>query len=118
MKTKNETNLHQVRHSLNPDRQSEELHPKHITREGESIPPSVTNTNHNTFDHSGFVNGVNQFNGAGWTNTTVYSSPIVYPLEKVCELYERIINDKDRKLQDLEKRVADLEKKVGLLWKE
>lgn len=117
MKTKNDSNALQVDPSLYPDRQSEEIHPKHITREEELVPPSVEITNHNAFERNGFVNGVNQFNGAGWTNTTIHSSPIVYPLEKVCELYERIINEKDRRLQNLEKRVAELEKKVGLLLK-
>lgn len=118
MKTKNELNAHQVPQSLNLDRKSEEPHSERITKKAGSLPSSVTTTNHTTFDHNGFVNGVNQFSGAGWTNTTFYTSPIIHPIEKVCELYERIIKDKDSKLQELEKRVADLEKKVGFLLKE
>lgn len=118
MKTKNESNVHQVPQSFNLDRESEELRPERITKKVKSLPSSVTTTSHTTFDHNSFVNGVNQFSGTGWTNTTFYTSPIIHPIEKVCELYERIIKDKDSKLQDLEKRVTELDKKVESFLKE
>lgn len=88
-----------------------------ITKRVEPLPitPLITNTTSATFSNNGCVNEVNQHCDSGWTTIEFNTSQTIYPIDKICELYERILNNKDSKLQDLEKRVADLEKKVRSL---
>lgn len=90
---------------------------ENIAKKVEPVTSTVATANHTTFHHNGIVNGVNQISGAGWTNTTFYTSPTIYPIEKVCELYERMLKE-NNKVHLLEKRIADLEQKVSFLLKE
>lgn len=76
----------------------------------ELLPFSYTVTNYITFTGNGPITGVNLFNGPGWETTTIHSSPTIYPLDKICEIYERRIKELEYQKQVLEQRIAALEK--------
>ena len=82
-----------------------------ITERVEPFPSTMTVTNTNTFTSNGSVNGVNECSGACWNNTTFTNSPTIHPIDKVCELFDRLLHEKDRMQQDFERRLSELEKK-------
>lgn len=83
----------------------------------ELLPSSYTSTTYMTFTGNGSVSGVNIFNGLGWTNTTIHNSPTIHPLDKVCELYERMLKWQNDKIQILEKELAKIKKELISLRK-
>lgn len=82
-----------------------------ITERVEPLPTTMITTTNLTFTNNGTVNGINECSGSDWTNTTFTNSPAIHSFDKVCELFERLLLEKDHRLQDLERRLSDLEKK-------
>lgn len=65
--------------------------------------------NHNRFENS---NGVS-FTSSGFEQRCVSTNaPVFNPLDRVAELYERIIKEKDEKIAILGKRIDELEEKL------
>lgn len=65
--------------------------------------------NNNTYKDNDVVNSPNSYCG----NSTV-SANIHHPIDKMIELYERMLQSRDEQIKELKARVSELEKK----WKE
>lgn len=63
--------------------------------------------NNNTYTENGTVNGVNQ--GSYWGEQTFHIEPTVHPLDKMVELYERMLKTSYERIKELEERLAELE---------
>lgn len=61
-----------------------------------------------TFTNNGSVNGVNENGGSHWQNPQLNSYPTIHPLDKVVELYERIVAEDNKRIKELEKKLSEL----------
>lgn len=64
--------------------------------------------NHNTYTENATVTGVNQ--GSYWGDPTFHTSPTVHPLDKMVELFERMLKERDEQIKILTAKVAEGEK--------
>lgn len=65
--------------------------------------------NNNTYTENGSVSGINQ--GSYWGDPTFHTSSVIHPLDKMVELYERMLQSRDERIKKLEAKVSELEKK-------
>lgn len=65
--------------------------------------------NNNTYTENGTVTGVSQ--GAYWGNPSYQNTPTINPIDKLVEVYERMLQLHVQRIKELEARVAELEKK-------
>lgn len=72
-------------------------------------PLLVENTN--TYSGNDTVTGISQ--GAYWGNPAFHSTPTINPINKLVEVYERMIQFHVDRNKELETRIAILEKKLG-----
>lgn len=72
----------------------------------ESMP--IISFENNKFDNNDKATGIGSI-GSGGDNSTNHFNPV----EKIVELYERLLQTEKEKNESLEKRLTDLEKKFG-----
>lgn len=65
--------------------------------------------NNNTYTENATVVGINQ--GSYWGDPTFHTSPIIHPLDKMVELFERMLKERDEQIKALAAKVAEWEKK-------
>lgn len=65
--------------------------------------------NNNTYTENGTISGVSQ--GTCWGNPSYQNSPTINPIDKLVEVYERMLLLHVQRIKELEAKVAAFEKK-------
>lgn len=79
----------------------------------EAMPIYETVTNFvNNFSGNGVVNGIQEPGGSHWEDMNFYANPVVHPTDKVIELYERLVEGKQRQLDESQADLENYRRKV------
>ena len=79
----------------------------------QDMPFYETTTNYlNNFTNNSVVNGVNEPGGSHWEDMSFSSNPIIHPIDKISELYERMLSITQSELEKTKSELEQSRKKI------